>query len=265
MSESTDNPEVEASAPVDPQVQAFDALCGRLGGFAEHVHTEWVDGYLTALAVSWRAIPLEEALPLMLDDAFERAFAAPEERSDALAVFQQRLQTIRGALNPEKLLEDSQTLRLGPLMQEWTPELRADMVNQGLATKEEAEQLLTGTDWGMGFLAAVDDFSADWPAPDPEDDAEGYEVFEQLLECVGALVMEPGSEAFQAFAAKGWKNADPSRDELIDEACFAVQDLRLWWLDHGPKQAPRRVDAQPGRNDPCPCGSGKKFKKCHGA
>jgi preprotein translocase subunit SecA len=23
--------------------------------------------------------------------------------------------------------------------------------------------------------------------------------------------------------------------------------------------------SQTGRNDPCPCGSGKKFKKCHGA
>ena len=23
--------------------------------------------------------------------------------------------------------------------------------------------------------------------------------------------------------------------------------------------------AKPGRNDPCPCGSGKKYKKCHGA
>jgi uncharacterized protein YecA (UPF0149 family) len=22
--------------------------------------------------------------------------------------------------------------------------------------------------------------------------------------------------------------------------------------------------AQAGRNDPCPCGSGKKFKRCHG-
>ncbi len=22
---------------------------------------------------------------------------------------------------------------------------------------------------------------------------------------------------------------------------------------------------QVGRNDPCPCGSGKKFKKCHGS
>jgi uncharacterized protein YecA (UPF0149 family) len=24
-------------------------------------------------------------------------------------------------------------------------------------------------------------------------------------------------------------------------------------------------DAKIGRNDPCPCGSGKKYKKCHGA
>jgi len=23
-------------------------------------------------------------------------------------------------------------------------------------------------------------------------------------------------------------------------------------------------DKEPGRNDPCPCGSGKKFKNCHG-
>jgi preprotein translocase subunit SecA len=27
----------------------------------------------------------------------------------------------------------------------------------------------------------------------------------------------------------------------------------------------RRAGKTPGRNDPCPCGSGKKFKKCHGA
>ena len=31
----------------------------------------------------------------------------------------------------------------------------------------------------------------------------------------------------------------------------------------GPKQV---VSGQKvGRNDPCPCGSGKKYKKCHGA
>ena len=29
--------------------------------------------------------------------------------------------------------------------------------------------------------------------------------------------------------------------------------------------APRVTGEKVGRNDPCPCGSGKKFKKCHGA
>jgi SEC-C motif-containing protein len=27
----------------------------------------------------------------------------------------------------------------------------------------------------------------------------------------------------------------------------------------------RRDEPKVGRNDPCPCGSGKKYKKCHGA
>jgi uncharacterized protein len=26
-----------------------------------------------------------------------------------------------------------------------------------------------------------------------------------------------------------------------------------------------RASPKVGRNDPCPCGSGRKFKKCHGA
>jgi preprotein translocase subunit SecA len=30
-------------------------------------------------------------------------------------------------------------------------------------------------------------------------------------------------------------------------------------------QQQRRTGKTPGRNDPCPCGSGKKYKKCHGA
>ncbi len=31
-----------------------------------------------------------------------------------------------------------------------------------------------------------------------------------------------------------------------------------------PKQQPVRVEQKIGRNDPCPCGSGKKYKSCHG-
>jgi SWIM/SEC-C metal-binding protein len=29
--------------------------------------------------------------------------------------------------------------------------------------------------------------------------------------------------------------------------------------------APARAEKTPGRNDPCPCGSGKKYKRCCGA
>ena len=32
----------------------------------------------------------------------------------------------------------------------------------------------------------------------------------------------------------------------------------------GPQQPVRNADKKVGRNDPCPCGSGKKYKKCHG-
>ena len=34
----------------------------------------------------------------------------------------------------------------------------------------------------------------------------------------------------------------------------------------GEQQRPQPVKVGPkvGRNDPCPCGSGKKFKNCHG-
>jgi preprotein translocase subunit SecA len=31
-----------------------------------------------------------------------------------------------------------------------------------------------------------------------------------------------------------------------------------------PKQEPIKVGPKVGRNDPCPCGSGKKYKQCHG-
>ncbi len=30
------------------------------------------------------------------------------------------------------------------------------------------------------------------------------------------------------------------------------------------KKEPKKADKKPGRNDPCPCGSGKKYKKCCG-
>ena len=35
--------------------------------------------------------------------------------------------------------------------------------------------------------------------------------------------------------------------------------------NHGHQEPVRNALKDVGRNDPCPCGSNKKFKKCHGA
>jgi Protein of unknown function (DUF1186)/SEC-C motif len=48
-------------------------------------------------------------------------------------------------------------------------------------------------------------------------------------------------------------------DELSDEDIFYRGDLDLAWTPSEPVRNPWR---DIGRNDPCPCGSGKKFKKC---
>ncbi len=36
-------------------------------------------------------------------------------------------------------------------------------------------------------------------------------------------------------------------------------------LENTDKVEPIKADKAPSRNDPCPCGSGKKYKKCCGA
>ncbi len=53
-------------------------------------------------------------------------------------------------------------------------------------------------------------------------------------------------------------------DEMVDQGqkAAASQDTREGAQQ--PNRQPIRKDRLPGRNDPCPCGSGKKFKNCHG-
>ena len=265
----------DPDTPVDPRVQAFDEVCKTLGGFNPEVDTEWIDGYLTALAATWRTVDMSEWWPLLTGDAGdgpERAFADPQDQAHAQQVLSGRLSDLRLALNPDALIDEPDAMRLAPLMQVWDDETHAQVVQEGLATAEEAATLLTGARWAEGFLTAVADFEADWPQPTAGTrvhtaaaDADLQELFNGLMQTVAALTWDPTSAEYREFAQGGWKEGNPTRDEHIDEACFAVQDLRVYWLDHAPKHKPRQVAAEPGRNDPCPCGSGKKYKRCHGA
>ena len=43
-----------------------------------------------------------------------------------------------------------------------------------------------------------------------------------------------------------------------------IEESRKLFQQNGNARQYVRTEQKIGRNDPCPCGSGKKFKKCHG-
>ena len=57
---------------------------------------------------------------------------------------------------------------------------------------------------------------------------------------------------------------DLQEEKLVDEGQRAAASTDTRGPQQQVNRIPIRKDKMPGRNDPCPCGSGKKFKNCHG-
>jgi uncharacterized protein len=246
----------------EAELQAFELTCQRLGGFDRRISFEWVDGFLTALAAGPR-VP-DTWLAHLCGDAFERAFADPSDQAQALRALKARLTVLSDQLDAEWLLEDPEQMRLNPVLTEWADEDRERaMAESGLSAQESAE-LQTGADWADGFFASIEAHDDLWHSADglSEDDTG---LLTELLAHAAALLLAPGSAELQAHLDKYFSGKEATRDELLSAACFAIQDLRIWWVDHAPKPSTLRVEKLPGRNEACWCGSGKKFKRCHGA
>ncbi len=94
--------------------------------------------------------------------------------------------------------------------------------------------------------------------------ATNREAFENLFNILArsAKLQGPASAptalaaATQEAAASTANGSSVSREE---RAASAESEIKL------PMVTIRRETPKVGRNDPCPCGSGKKFKNCHGA
>ena len=73
------------------------------------------------------------------------------------------------------------------------------------------------------------------------------------------ITNNPGAETAPAFAAVA-RSSTPAAGSARQAA---PQPARTGGDDV--VKTVRREEPKVGRNDPCPCGSGKKYKKCHGA
>lgn len=254
-----------------PEFERFAKVCETLSAFDTFMDPSFADGWLCAIAASRRLVETHEWLPLLTGDAFDRAFADPQAAQEATSALEAWLARRRSDLDPEALLDDPDQARLSPLFDDWSDDDRAKAAASADAVSAvdpdavgDAELLQPGSLWASGFLDAVDQFAQDWPQPEESDDSPDAEVYRLTLQLMLCLTLPPRDPVFQEFVASQWKGEPPSRDEMLDETVYAVQDLRLYWLEHGPKPEQRIVGTKVGRNDPCPCGSGKKYKKCHG-
>ncbi|HET9624922.1 MAG TPA: YchJ family metal-binding protein [Kofleriaceae bacterium] len=65
------------------------------------------------------------------------------------------------------------------------------------------------------------------------------------------------------FIARGVTNGTPFAQR--ERSRFRRLDGRWCYTDGTVIREPARAVASVGRNEPCPCGSGVKYKRCHGA
>ena len=93
---------------------------------------------------------------------------------------------------------------------------------------------------------------------------ESYNLFTDMLEKLNEEVLTFLLRAFiplrDASDAREARPAAPSRNNQLR----TNDPSQLTTNGEQRSRMPVRVDKQVGRNDPCPCGSGLKFKNCHG-
>jgi uncharacterized protein len=202
---------------------------------ADCMNLEMLDGYLAAVVICPTVLLADDWMPAVWSaDEEEASFGSSGGMQRAirlvLGYYNELVTTIGG--------EDG-----------WEPFCYAG---------SSADELSVGEEWIEGFMQGLELWPADWT---------------QRVPAHEAVAVTAGLEAL----VLPWENADDSvadsvRLQWLADARDAVVEIRARWMDLDlPQPRPLALDTPAlvrppaGRNDLCPCGSGKKFKKCCGA
>ena len=212
-----------------------------------HVHArgglafDALDGFLTALSVLPHPPLPDRWMALVLGE--ELASARASEREEAVA-WMFRMATHVG-----------QRVRLDPAEHQSSVLPEFDFFPADDSESEEQAEQRTARSWSAGAGSAL--------ALDPagvEDMMRNEALRAELAPFV--LLGRDGDDDAHTYTRK-------ERLRLMRAAAWGAHRL---WKHYQPirergglKQQPVRAADTPGRNDPCPCGSGRKFKVCRGA
>ncbi|WP_153115568.1 YecA/YgfB family protein [Rhodocyclus tenuis] len=216
----------------------------------EPMRLDEIQGYLCAALSGPQAVPEEERLAEILGSEEAVASEVGREASDLLRRFTQELEAVLASGEPPTLL---------------------------LYARDGEEAAPNDfSPWCEAYLFAVDASPEDWFEA-LESEAEGndpaaetaQDELDYLDERLFPMMLLTG-EAETAAREHGeeW----PSGEELekMERECeenlpYAASEIYRFWLAKRGTGTQRREVPKVGRNDPCPCGSGKKFKQCCGA
>jgi preprotein translocase subunit SecA len=234
------------SFSMDSPVASQEFLKGLPNEVTEKVYSTVLDTYKRKVeTISQQAYPV-------LKDVYERMAHAYENVvvpiSDGVKVFQVVTNLKATAESEGKELAKSyeKTVVLATIDDAWKEHLREmDELKQSVqnATYEQKDPLL------------IYKF-------------ESFELFKNMLNKVNKDVVStlmkghiPTQDPEQVKEAQRRRQVENLRTQKSD---FSQYSSSGGGQDRNQRTEPVRVDKKVGRNDPCPCGSGKKYKHCHG-
>lgn len=220
---------------IDAELDHLSEILGRLGN-KRAMNLEQLDGFLAALICGPELVPPSKYLPMIWGEqtVFENASSAQEFSS----LIMRHWNTIADTL-------DSGEVYLPLLL-------------------EDESGIAHGNDWANGFMRGMEFGKEDW-----------------------ALLLDDedhGGSLISIFALANEHNPDPTMRPYKDPISADLRETLIAGAVAGTTQIYRYFKAQRflsidplgnmpdflrtmpkvGRNDPCPCGSGKKFKHCCG-
>ena len=186
-----------------------------------------LDGFLTAIVSGPRALQPSEWLPVLWGQ-FEPVWRSTDESEAIVSMVLRHMNTI------------VQTLTKSP----------GAFVPIVLEVEEDEATVTSVEEWCLGYMKGVGLAADAW--------RQGGEEAMDILFPIMVFTSEEGRNRL----------AELDEDELTtlkSSIPSAAQKLFAFWSERGEVSAVETfVHSEPrvGRNDPCICGSGKKFKKC---
>jgi uncharacterized protein len=227
--------------PETPMILANDPLTDaefdRLGEFltacagGDAMNVEELDGFFAALVAGPEIVVPSEYLPEVFGGTGAHEFGGLEEANEILALLMRHWNDIAATLSKGEV---------------YLPILL-----------EDENGVPQGNDWARGFMRGVK--MCDGWAELIADEERGGSMVPVLM-----LYHEHDPDPEMRPAPIGAEQ----RETVIAHMAAGLIGAYRYFRERGHSDLPHatdRVKSKIGRNDPCPCGSGKKYKRCCGA